>query len=164
MADEEKKFDIKVDLNENLGESLESGFDVLGKVFGGLVSAIKDAVGPELIKSLGTANWLGQIAECLETMSKSLSADGTVADEPAGKISFLKDQLDSSLDGTKLEAQKASIQQHLENSLQALENAEADPQAAAKALAHAAGYFKAAATSIVPIQPGSEAEDKAGDA
>ena len=84
MADKEKKIDIKVDLNEKFGESMENGFDAIGKIFGGLVGAIKDAIGPEMMKSLGAATWLGQVAECLEKMSKSLSTDGRVPDEPAG--------------------------------------------------------------------------------
>ena len=68
---------------------------------GGLVGAIQDAIGPGMLKSLEAANWLGQVAECLETISKILSTD-----------------------------------------------------------AHAAGYFKAAAKSLVPIQTksGSDGE------
>jgi hypothetical protein len=159
VADKEKKIDIKVDLNEKLGESMENGFDAIGKIFGGLVGAIKDAIGPEMMKSLGAATWLGQVAECLEKMSKSLSTDGRVPDEPAGQLSFLQGQLDTSLDGSKLESQKATFQEHLRNSLQALENADADPQSAAKTLARAAGYFKAAATSMVPMQSSSGDSD-----
>ncbi len=155
---EEKKIEFKVDLNEKLGESMENGFGAIGKIFGGIIGAIKDAVGPEMMKALGAANWLGQVAQCLETISKSLSTDGTVPGEPNGQLSFLKDQLDKSLDGTKLEAQKATFQQYLQNSQQALENADADPQAAAKILAHAAGYFKAAATSFVPVTPSADSD------
>lgn len=155
---EEKKIEFKVDLNEKLGESMGNGFDAIGKIFGGIIGAIKDAVGPEMMKAIGAANWLGQVAQCLETISKSLSTDGTVPGEPNGQLSFLKDQLDKSLDGTNLEAQKATFQQHLQNSQQAMENADADPQAAVKILAHAAGYFKAAATSFVPVQPTTDAD------
>lgn len=77
MADD-KKIDFKIDLNEKLGESMENGFDAIGKFFGGLVGAIKEAIGPVLMKSLGAANWLGQTAQCLEALSKSLSTDGTL--------------------------------------------------------------------------------------
>lgn len=155
-----KKIDFTIDLNEKLGDSMENGFDALGKVFGGLVGAIKEAIGPELMKSLGAATWLGQVAQCLDTISKGLSTNGTVPDEPAGQLSFLKDQLDSSLDGTKLAGQKTAFQQHLQNCQQALANAGADPQAAAKTLAHAAGYFKAAATSCLPVQPAPKSDDE----
>jgi hypothetical protein len=150
---DEKKIDFKVDLNEKLDESMGNGFDAIGKIFGGIIGAIKDAVGPEMMKALGAA------AQCLEAISKSLSTDGTVPGEPNGQLSFLKDQLDKSLDGTNLEAQKATFQQYLQNSQQALENAAADPQAAAKTLAHAAGYFKAAATSFVPVQPTADSDN-----
>ena len=161
MADDDKKIDIKLDLNkEDFGESLENGFDALGKVFGGIVGAIKDAVGPEMIKLLGTAKFLSQVAECLETISKSLSTDNTIPDESVGQLSFLQGQLDTSLDGTKLEAQKSGFQEHLEKSQQALEDAAADPQAAAKTLAHAAGYFKAAAKSCMPVQPQADSDDE----
>ena len=159
MAEKDKKIDIKLDLNEKLGGSMENGFDALGKIFGGLVGAIKEAIGPEVMKSLGAATWLGQVAQCLETLSKSLSTDGTVPDEPAGQLSFLLSQIDVSLDGTKLAAQKGTFQQHLQNCQQALTNASTDPRAAAKTLAHGAGYFKAAATSMVPIQSRSDASD-----
>ena len=163
MADRDQNkdetIDTNIDLNDtNFGESLETGFDALGKVFGGLVGAIKDAVGPEMMKTLGAANWLGQVAECLETLSKGLSTDGSIPSEAAGQFSFLADQLDANVDGSKLEAQKATIGEHLQNSRQALDSADNDPQAAAKALAHAVGYFKAAATSVVPIQPSSNGD------
>ena len=157
VAEKGKNIDFTLDLNEKLGGSMENGFDALGKVFGGLVGAIKEAIGPELMKSIGAATWLGQVAQCLETLSKSLSTDGTVPDEPAGQLSFLLNQLDASLDGTKLEAQKGAFQQHLQSCQQALANAAADPRAAAKTLAHAVGYFKAAATSMVPIQSRGDA-------
>ena len=62
---------------------------------------------------------LGQFAECLETMSNSLSTDGRVPDEPAGQLSFLKDQLDAKLDGSKLESQKATFQEQLQSIQQA---------------------------------------------
>ena len=159
MADK-KKIDFNIDLNEKFGESMENGFEALGKIFGGLVGAIKEAIGPEMMKSLAAANWLGQIARCLEKLSQSLSTDGTVADEPLGRLSFLKDQLDESLDGSKLQAQKATFQQHLQNCQQALANADADPQTAAKTLAHAAGYFEAAASSCVPIQSTANSDDE----
>lgn len=154
--DQPKEIDLEIDLKDNLGESLETGFDALGKVFEGLVGAIKDAVSPEMMKSLVVSNWLGQVAECLDTLSKSLSTDGTVPAESAGQLSFLKDQLDASVDGSKLEAQKATFQDHLLKSQQAVGNAVTDPETASTTIAHAAGYFKAAATSMVPIQGTSE--------
>jgi hypothetical protein len=160
VADQEKKIDIKFDLNENLGDSMGKGLDAIGKVFGGLIGAIKDAVGPEMMKALETANWLGQVAECLETISKSLSTDGSVPDDSVGQLSFLKAQLDSSLEGSKFEAQKATFQQHLQDCQQALDNSSTNPQVAAKTVAQAAGYFKAAAKSLVPIKASSDSRDE----
>ena len=149
----EKKPDIKIDLNEkiDLGENLENGFDAIGKVFGGLVGAIKDAVGPELMKTLEVANWLGQVAECLEKISTGLKSDGTVPAEQAGQLAFYAEQFDSTLDGSKLDAQKAGLLEHLNAAQQAVRDALNDPEAAAATLGHAAGYFKAAAASCVPV-------------
>lgn len=156
VADKENEIDIKIDLNEDLGKSLETGFGALGQVFGGLVGAIKDAVGPEMMKALGTANWLGQVAESLETISSGLSADGTVPAESTGQLSFLAGQLNESINGSKLEGQKATFADHLQKSLQAVDNAATDPETASTTIAHAAGYFKAAATSMIPIQGTSD--------
>lgn len=160
----EKDPDIKIDLNESLGEGLQNGFDAIGKVFGGLVGAIKDAVGPELMKTLELANWLGQLAECLEKISVGLNSDGSVPDEPAGQLLFYVDQFDATLDGSKLEAQKPAFQQHLSQCQQALKDAAVDASLAAKTLAKSAGYFKAAAASCVPVQANASDRDSESSA
>jgi len=149
----EKDPDIKIDINEkiDLSEGLENGFDAIGKVFGGLVGAIKDAVGPELMKTLAVASWLGKLSECLENIAVGLTADGTVPAEPTGQLVFYAEQFDTMLDGSKLESQKAAFREHLQNCQQAVANASDDPSAAATKLSHAAGYFKAAAASCVPV-------------
>lgn len=151
VADNDPK--IKIDINEkiDLGESIENGFDAIGKVFGGLIGAIKDAVGPEMMKTLAVASWLGQLAECLEKIAGGLTADGTVPAEPAGQLAFYAEQFDTTLDGSKLESQKAAFSEHLQNCQQAVANAAADASAAATTLNHSAGYFKAAAASCVPV-------------
>ncbi|MEP3479960.1 MAG: hypothetical protein ABJZ55_11985 [Fuerstiella sp.] len=149
----EKNFDkkIEIDTDIDLGESLENGFDALGKVFGGLVGAIKDAVGPEVIMTLQAANWLGQLTECLQQIVKGLDADEMVPAEPAGQFSFLAEQFNTILDGSKLESQKPAFGQHLQNCQQAISDAADDAKAAATVLNHSAGYFKAAAASCVPV-------------
>lgn len=155
----EKGPELKIDINENLGESLQNGFDAIGQVFGGLVGAVKDTVGPDLMKTLEVANWLGQLGECLEKVSKGLTADGVVPAEPTGQLAFFAEQFDSTLDGSKLESQKSKLQQHLQNCQQAVENAGADPVSAAVTLSHSAGYFKAAAGSCIPVQAKASGEN-----
>lgn len=155
----EKDPEIKIDLNENLGEGLQNGFDAIGKAFGGLVGAIKDAVGPELMKNLEVANWLGRLAECLEKISDGLHSDGSVPAAQAGQFSFYVDLFDATLDGSKLEAQKPAFQQHLNRCQQALKNPVTDAPLAAATLAQSAGYFKAAAASCVPVQANASDSD-----
>lgn len=149
------------DINVDLGEGLQNGFDAIGKAFGGLVGAIKDAVGPELMKTLEVSTWLGQVAECLEKISNGLSSDGSVPAEPAGQFAFFVDQFDSNLNGSKLESQKPALQGHLQKCQQAIENAAADPAIAVATLSHSAGYFKAAAATCLPIQAKTQREDSA---
>lgn len=149
----EKHFDRKIEIDKNieLGEGLENGFDALGKVFGGLVGAIKDAVGPEVIMTLQAANWLGQLAECLQQIVEGLDADGIVPAEPAGQFAFFAEQFSTILDGSKLESQKPSLGQHLQSCQQAIGNGSVDAKAAATVLNHSAGYFKAVAASCFPV-------------
>ena len=155
----EKHFDKKIEANKkiDLGDSLENGFDALGKVFEGLAGAIKDAVGPEIMKTLEVANWLGQLAECVGSIAEGLSAHGAVPAEPAGQFAFFVEQFDTTLDGSKLESKKPALAEHLQNCQQAIANAEGDTATSATSLSHAAGYFRAAAASCVPISGQSSA-------
>ena len=148
----EPSTDFKIDIDPKIGESLQGGMDAIGKVFGGLVGAIKDAVGPELMRSMEVAGWLGQLASCLDDMANGLKTNSEVPAEASGQFAFYVEQFDSSLDGSKLESQKASLKQQLEKAEQAVASAVTDPDASAAALAQASGYFKAAAASLVPIQ------------
>lgn len=151
-ADAQKQVpsEFKIDIDPKVGESLQGGLDALGNVFGGLIGAIRDAVGPELMRNMEVAGWVGQVATCLEQIAASLKEDGNVSAEVSGQLSFFVDQFDSSLEGSKLESQQVALKQYLLNAQQAVENADRD---AVSAVAQAAGYFKAAAASCVPIQP-----------
>lgn len=144
--------EFKIDIDPRIGESLQGGMDALGKVFGGLVGAIKDAVGPELMRSMEVASWLGQLASCLDDMASGLKSNNELPAESSGQFAFYVEQFSSSLDGSRLASQKASLQLQLENARQAVASAVSDPDASAGALAQASGYFKAAAASLVPIQ------------
>ena len=158
-ADQSPSEDFKIDIDPKIGESLQGGMDAIGKVFGGLVGAIKDAVGPELMRSMEVAGWLGQLASCLDDMANGLNSNSEVPAEASGQFTFYVEQFDSALDGSKLESQKPSLQQQLQKAQQAVASAGSDPDESAAALAQASGYFKAAAASLVPIQG---KEDQAG--
>ena len=148
--------EIKIDIDPKIGESLQGGMDAIGKVFGGLVGVIKDAVGPELMKGIEVSGWLSKLAKCLESIATGLRSDGTVPSEAAGQLSFFTDQFDEALAGSKLETQQDALKAQLQTAHDAIAAAGDDQQSSADAVSKAAGYFKAAAASCVPVPKGNE--------
>lgn len=150
---EGSEFDI--DIDPKVGESLQVGLDALGKVFGGLVGAIQDAVGPELMRGMEVASWLEQLTQCLDLIAEELQSGGNVPSAAVGQLAFFTAQLDETLAGSTLESQQVSLRQQFDRAQQALKNTEDDPASAATVLSEVAGYFKAAAASCVPLPRGS---------
>ena len=149
---DERQFRVNID--PRVEESLQGGLDAVGKVFDGLVGAIKEAVGPELMRNMETANCLGQLATCLEAMAEGLNETGTIPAAAAGRFAFFVGQFDGALEGSKLAAQETVFRQQLNQTQQAVANANGDPTGTATVLAKAAGYFKAAAASCLPLPHG----------
>ena len=155
---EQKPLDLKFDIDPKVGESLQGGLDALGQVFGGLVGAIKDAVGPEVMKGIEVAGWLEQLTTCLESIAAGLRSDGIVPADAVGQLTFFAEQFDSAIAGSKLEAQKELLTAKLRMAQQVIDGVNNDPTAAAETVTRVAGYFKAAAASCVPVPKGKESE------
>ena len=63
-ADKTRQIDLNLDIDPNLGDGLQNGLNALGQVFGGLVDAIKDVVGPETLTCVDNS-WTGELPVCL---------------------------------------------------------------------------------------------------
>lgn len=153
---DEPRRGFKIEIDPQIDDSLQGGLNALGQVFSGFVGAIKDAVGPELIRNAEVANWLTQLASCLEEISRSLSANGEVPAEATGRLTFFVEQFDTALEDSRLAAQKASLREHLDRAHEAAQGAVSNPEEAATNIGKAAGYFKAAAASCLPMSHGAD--------
>lgn len=148
-ANTKQQIDLNFDFDPNVGDGLKNGLNALGQVFGGLVTAIKDAVGPEMLKNLEAAGWMGQVAKCLETISTELNQNGSVPADAVGQLSYFSEQFSEAIAGSMLESQSDALKARLQTAQTAIDAAGEDPVAAAAAIAKVAGYFKAAAESFV---------------
>lgn len=148
---------FKFEFDSKTGDGLQKGMEALQQVFGGFVKSIKDAMGPEVIRNLEAAQWLGQLAECLEQIATGLKASGEVPSESAGQLEFLADQWDGALVGSKLESNQESLRKRLESAQQAILQTTPDTASRqAELIAQTAGYFQAAAKSVLPLSTGGE--------
>ena len=148
---------FKFEFDPKTGDGLQKGMEALQQVFGGFVKSIKDAIGPEMMRNLEAAQWLGQLAECLEQIATGLKESGEVPSESAGQLEFFVDQWDSALQGSKLESNQESLRKRLESAQQAIVQTTPDTASRqAAVIAQAAGYFHAAARSVVPVSTGGE--------
>ena len=150
-ADKTRQIDLNLDIDPNLGDGLQNGLNALGQVFGGLVDAIKDVVGPETLKNMEAAGWLGQVAECLDTISAGLKQDGNVPADAVGQFSYFSEQFPAAIADSTLESQSDALQARLQMAQTAVDVAGKDPATAAASIAEVAGYFKAAVASCVPV-------------
>lgn len=156
---QKNRVNFNLDVNPKVGDSLQGGFDALQKVFVGLVESVKEAVGPETLKSLELGNWFEQLASCLDQIATSLREAGTVPAEKVGELAFFSEQLDSEIRGSKFESQQASLRQRLDAVTQSLDDVNgANATEAARKLAQAAGYFHAAAKTVAPLRFSNESK------
>lgn len=121
--------------------ALDKGMAALQNAFEGIVNAAKKAIGPELLRNAEAAAWLGGVATCLEATA---AAPTTALAGKSGELACHLERLDAELNGSKFEGQKASFRQRLEAVVAAIGSGGA---ASAKAQ-EAAGYFRAAASSV----------------
>jgi hypothetical protein len=144
--------DFQIEIDPKLGDPLQDGLNVLSKVFGGLVQTIKDAVGHEFMRGMELANWLEQLATCLEQIARSLRETGEVPAERAGELAFFVDQWDNQFQGVKLVSEPA-LRQRLDKARQALDQSTAaNAKQQAAVVLEVAGYFRAAAKTALPHQ------------
>lgn len=149
--------EFKIEFDSQSGDGLQKGMEALQQVFGGFVQSIKDAIGPEMIRNMEAAQWLDQLATCLEEIATGLRETGSVPPEAAGKLAFHVDGWDSSLKGSKLEARQAALRERLQTAEQAIQQVTQDnAEHQAALVGQAAGYFRAAAKSIIPMQAGGD--------
>ncbi len=159
-ASESSEQKFRVEIDPQVEQSLQGGLDALGKVFGGLVNSIKDAVGPELMRSMEVANWLEQLATCLDGIAGELRSSGSASWESVGQLDFYVDQFDAELQDTKLADRQAALREHLDSAHAAVKQVTPDNAVQqADQIAKAAGYFRAAARSLVPIADKSGQSD-----
>lgn len=144
--------EIQIDIPADVGDSLQGGLDAIGKVFGGLVNSIKDAVGPELMRGMEAANWLEQVASCLDEIADGLRESGAAPWESLGQLDFYVEQFDGELEGTKLAERQRELRKHLEAAYAAAKQGDSNDAAAqADNVSRASGYFRAAARTLIPM-------------
>jgi hypothetical protein len=149
--------EFKIKFDSQAGDGLQKGLEALQQVFGGFVQSIKDAVGPEMMRNFEAAQWLGQLGDCLDQIATGLRDAGKVPPEAAGQLAFFVDQWDSGLRGSKLEPNRAALRTRLESAEQAIQQATAENAAQqAAVVAQSAGYFHAAAKSVLPLPTGGK--------
>ena len=139
---------INIPVDGDVGDALEKGMDALKSVFGGIVDMVQDTIGPDGMKNLGAGQWLTQVSTSLEEAAKSLR-DGAVSAGKAGELSCFLDRIEEELTGSKFESQLPSMLQKLQTALTVVQSGDSSDLAGIDAVADAAGYFSAAASSIV---------------
>ena len=139
--------------NVDLGKALEGGMAALQKVFEGIATAAKKAIGPDVLRNFEAAAWIGRVAGCLEETTVALKdAPANVAGK-SGELACYLEQLETEIRGSKFVNQQASLRQRLDGVVQALAG---DPSGAAQKAAEAAGYFRASANSVGPVPAPSD--------
>ena len=149
--------EFKIKFDSQAGDGLQKGMEVLQQVIGGFVQSIKDAVGPEMMRNFEAAQWLEQLGDCLDQIAVGLRDSGKVPPEAAGQLAFYVDQWDGGLRGSKLEPNQAALRKRLESAEAAIQQATSENAAQqAAVVAQAAGYFHAAAKSVLPLPTGGK--------
>ena len=128
----------------NIDKGLQVGLDAIQKVFAGLVTAVKNAIGPEMLRMLEAGNFLSQVGTCLDETAAALRESGTCPPEKLGELACLRERLAVELKGSKFEGQTTALRERLEMAGQAATAGDA------RSLAVVAGYFHAAAKTAAP--------------
>ncbi|MBP85804.1 MAG: hypothetical protein CMJ64_03665 [Planctomycetaceae bacterium] len=162
-TNEKNQPEINFSFDGDVGDAIGKGVDSLKSLLGGIVDAVQEAMGPEMIQNLAAAQWLSQVAACLESAATGLREQGSVPFGTAGELTCFQERAEAELKGSKFKAQLPQMQQRLKGALDLVEQCSANADAAPSDLdirkvADNAGYFKAAAASAVPISPSDNVE------
>jgi len=151
--------EVTFSFDSNVGDAIQGGMDALKMVMEGVVSAAQEMVGPEGMRNLEASQWLAQVATTVEEIATGLEQKAPLAGK-AGEIACFLEQVESEVKGSKFQAQLPSFRQRLEEVTQLLDRPGGEgssPPTAdeLKQLNDSAGYFRAAASTAVPISPES---------
>lgn len=155
-ANESKKTsaqEFNFSFDGDAGDALGQGMEALKSVLGGIVGAVKEAIGPEGIRNLEASQWLTQAASCLEAVATGLREQGKVPAGKAGELTCFLERVRDEVKGSKFESQLSSLRQRLEDALQLVERSGGAEGSAVSEqdinrLSDSAGYFNAAAASV----------------
>ena len=137
------------DFNEQFGKSFEAGLGALQQVFAGFVKMAQNAVGPELVRNIQAASWLGSVAECLDAVANA----GQLTNHQVGEIDSFLERCQAELNDSRFASQIPSFQSRL-SAVAALAARTAGPAEKLSAedirsVASAAGYFRASAGAVM---------------
>lgn len=151
---------VEFRFDEQFKGSLESGLGALQQVFAGFAKMAQNVAGTEVVRNLTAGTWLGSVADCLEAIASS----GTVSGAQAGELACHVERLSEELAGSKFAGQAASISSRLNAAVAVIESAsKSDGRIAAadlQSVATTAGYFRAAAKSVISVSAAGPAESK----
>jgi hypothetical protein len=138
-----------VDFNEQFGKSFEAGLGALQQVFAGFVKMAQNAVGPELVRNIQAASWLGSVAECLDAITNARQ----ITNHQAGEIDSFVERCQAELNGSRFASQIPSFLSRLSAvAAVAARTAGTDEKLSAeeiRSFASAAGYFRASAGAVM---------------
>lgn len=151
-AKQEQKFNFS--FKGEPGDALGQGMDALKSVLGGFVNMVKEAIGPEGLRNLEASQWLTQAAACMTEVATGLRERGAVPTGKAGELTCFRERVDAEIRGSKFESQLPSLRQRLDDALQFIEQRSGSEGSAVSErdinrLSDSAGYFNAAAASVV---------------
>jgi len=150
--------DVTFSADGDVGEAVGQGMEALKMVLGGIVDMAQGLVGPEGMRGFEAGQWLAQVGASIEEIATALREQETVPAGKGGEITCFLERIDAELKGSKFESQTPAFRQRLEEISQLLERAGAEETSRPTAgdlqqLTNSAGYFRAAASSAVPISP-----------
>lgn len=134
--------------DEQFGKALEAGLGAIQQVFSGFAKVARDLAGSEIMKNFQAAAWLASVADSLESVVSGTSITGTLV----GELNCYQERMAEELAGSKF-ASIDSFRERLDAAVailqRAMQSREPVSDGDAQAVATAAGYFRAAAKSVV---------------
>lgn len=127
-------------------QALQGGLAAMQKMFEGIAKMAQGFAGPEGMKNLQAGQWLARVAASLDEAAKP----GAALAGKAGEADFFLEGLSAELADSKFAAQEAALRTRLVAARHAIHTADA------RTLTEAAGYFRAAANTAIPLPAGAE--------
>jgi len=157
--DDKPQPEVTFSVDGNVGEAVGQGMEALKMVLGGVVNMAQELVGPEGMRNFEASQWLAQVGASIEEIATAFREQETVPAGKGGEITCFLERIDTELKGSKFESQIPAFRRRLEEISQLLDRAGAEETARPTAgdlerLTDSAGYFRAAASSALPISPG----------